>query len=373
MHIADALQVDGRTSLLLSIIRQTALEADHHVLTIKWGGHEEQEARKYANVLTLGLNEPLRHLRHRLQTLRSLAGIRPDLCICWAGSASFASVLMKPFGTPIVWTLHNTIERWTSFRDRFLVRVLAWLSKFVPSTVVCCTEEVHRIHRDIHGYPAEKLVVFQNAVDTSRFKPSKEARIRVRASLDVGPAQILVAVPSRMEVGATRSQGDFKDIGNLVQSIRKAVQMEPTLRVLLFGSNMDPGNKELTALLIEAEVDEHFSLLGVRKDVPDLLAACDIYVLSSSRGEGLPIALLEAISVGLTPVCTDSGGIRDVIESDGFVVPPKDSSALAEAIVAAAKEDPDVRELRSRVLRQKAKSLYSVERLANQYLELCDR
>jgi glycosyltransferase involved in cell wall biosynthesis len=73
--------------------------------------------------------------------------------------------------------------------------------------------------------------------------------------------------------------------------------------------------------------------LGLRHDVPDLLAASDAYVMSS-RWEGSPNALLEALAGALPVAATEVGGVRDLVEEgrSGFLVPPGDSAALAAAM-----------------------------------------
>jgi glycosyltransferase involved in cell wall biosynthesis len=76
-------------------------------------------------------------------------------------------------------------------------------------------------------------------------------------------------------------------------------------------------------------------ITGVRSDVPALLAATDVFVLSS-LWEGMPVALLEAMAAGCPAVATDVGGVAEVLKDGvtGLIVPPADSAALADAISA---------------------------------------
>ncbi len=84
-------------------------------------------------------------------------------------------------------------------------------------------------------------------------------------------------------------------------------------------------------------LDDGFTFLGLRHDVPRLLVAADLFVLPS-RQEGLPVALMEATSVGLPIVATAVGGVPQVLRDgvDGLVVPPDSPSGLADAVARLA-------------------------------------
>jgi glycosyltransferase involved in cell wall biosynthesis len=80
-------------------------------------------------------------------------------------------------------------------------------------------------------------------------------------------------------------------------------------------------------------VEDHVRFLGFRSDVPDLIAACDLFALPSLN-EGLPLALLEALAGGKPVVASAVGGVGEVIRhaDTGLLVPAGDSRALADAI-----------------------------------------
>jgi glycosyltransferase involved in cell wall biosynthesis len=80
-------------------------------------------------------------------------------------------------------------------------------------------------------------------------------------------------------------------------------------------------------------VSENVSLPGARRDIPDLLAACDVFVLSSIR-EGLPVSLLEAMASGCAIAATTVGGIPEAVRNgeSALLVPPDEPRALAGAI-----------------------------------------
>ena len=104
-----------------------------------------------------------------------------------------------------------------------------------------------------------------------------------------------------------------------------------------------PEEARLRALVSELGVGDRIQLLGRREDVPDLLAAADAFGLSSTAGEGLPIALLEAMRAGRPAVVTEEPGTLAAAtrEETALVVPPGDSKAFAAAL-RRLREDPEL-------------------------------
>jgi glycosyltransferase involved in cell wall biosynthesis len=106
--------------------------------------------------------------------------------------------------------------------------------------------------------------------------------------------------------------------------------------------------------------------MGVRNDVPELLAASDIFCLSS-RTEAMPLALAEALATGLPAVVTDTGDMPTMVGECGFVVPPEDPTALADALYKLIALPP--RRL-SLVARQKALDNFGLDKMVAAYQNL---
>ena len=113
-------------------------------------------------------------------------------------------------------------------------------------------------------------------------------------------------------------------------------------------------------------VAERVTLLGQRGDVPDLLAAADVY-LAASHMEGLGTALMDAGLAGLPVVGTRAGGIPEVVEHrrTGILVPPRDPDALAQAVDEIA-ADAALRRRMGRAAADRVARLFSVERMVEQ-------
>lgn len=170
--------------------------------------------------------------------------------------------------------------------------------------------------------PADRLVVVPNAVDTSRFRRLPEARASMRAALGVGDEFVWLAV-GRFE--------EAKDHPTLIAACRRLAERRPASRLLLVGEGSL--QRDVERLVREAGMEDRVRLLGVRRDVPELMSAADAYVLSSAW-EGVPVVLLEAAATELPIVATRVGGVADTVEDGdtGFLVPPGDPAALAAAM-----------------------------------------
>ena len=122
--------------------------------------------------------------------------------------------------------------------------------------------------------------------------------------------------------------------------------------------------------IAEHHLEETGKLLGRRRDVPDLLNAADIFVLSS-RQEGFPITFLEAMAAGKPVIATDVGGCAEAVADGetGLIVPPENPQALAEAISALI-SDPGRARAMGEAGRSRVKSEFTVDRMVEQHLEL---
>ncbi|HEX4954133.1 MAG TPA: glycosyltransferase [Thermoanaerobaculia bacterium] len=178
----------------------------------------------------------------------------------------------------------------------------------------------------------ENLLLVPNSVDLDRLRALPGTREQVRAELGAGARFVWLAV-GRLEVQ--------KDYPTLIQAVARLV--EEGRDVVVWVAGQGPEAASLRAQAEVAGLGERLLWLGLRPDVPRLLAAADGFVMSSAW-EGTPLALLEALAAGLPAVATAVGGCPEVLEM-GELVPAGDPAALAAAMAtlmalpAAARRD----------------------------------
>ena len=129
----------------------------------------------------------------------------------------------------------------------------------------------------------------------------------------------------------------------------------------------DGAGLEIRTMARQLGIDDRVSFLGLRLDVPDLVSASDVGLLSSHQ-EGFSNTILEAMAAGLPMIVTNVGGNAEaVVDGEtGLVVPARDPHALAEAIVLIAR-DPNLRRRYGAAGRKRVESMFSLDACVAKY------
>jgi glycosyltransferase involved in cell wall biosynthesis len=180
----------------------------------------------------------------------------------------------------------------------------------------------------VQEYGRAPTLEIPNAIPTERYAPDP-ARRAVWRSQHAVPRDALVFTC----VAGLRPQKNHR---LLLQAFAQAAPQLPDALLLLVGppDRLDPAYAEsLKALAQELGLGQRVRFLGSRADVPDILRASDVFVLSSDY-EGNPLSVLEAMAAGLPVVSTAVGGVPELVQhgATGLLVPAGDAHALAEAM-----------------------------------------
>jgi glycosyltransferase involved in cell wall biosynthesis len=172
-----------------------------------------------------------------------------------------------------------------------------------------------------------QYAILRSGIDLSLYDPTGATREQARRALGVEPGVVLV--------GSIANFKPQKGPLDFVEAARLASASDPRLRFVVAGDGeMRP---DVERAIARANLQGVVRLLGWREDVPQLLAAMDLFLLTSLF-EGLPRAVLQAMAASVPVVVTDTGGVSEVITDgeSGRLVAPGDPAAAAEAVVALA-------------------------------------
>ena len=212
------------------------------------------------------------------------------------------------------------------------------------------------------GVPPERVRVIHNGVDLNRFRPpSLDRRNATRTALGLGADDVVVATVARLYPD--------KGVWDVVSALALARAEGVPLRALIVGDG--PEGESLRAHVATIGVAPHVQFVGARSDIPELLAAADLFVLASRTREGFGIALAEAMAMSLPVVGTFVEGIPELVEEGrtGLLVPPCDPSALADAFLKLVREPKLRHELGTRG-RATVESRFDARRMVAAYAAL---
>ncbi|HET7841072.1 MAG TPA: glycosyltransferase family 4 protein, partial [Terriglobia bacterium] len=174
-------------------------------------------------------------------------------------------------------------------------------------------------------------------------------------------------------VGMVANLRQSKGYEYFVQAARLVVNSFPEARFVSVGEKEEHMAAGLADMVRQLDLDDRFTFLGFRSDVPEVLADLDVFVLSSVS-EGLSIATLEAMAAGRPVVVTQSGGPEELVADGrtGRLVPPADPAALAAGICELLK-NPGLAMLLGRNAQEESREKFSVSRMIAEYESLYQR
>ncbi|WP_201593331.1 glycosyltransferase [Psychrobacter sp. Pi2-51] len=203
-----------------------------------------------------------------------------------------------------------------------------------------------------------RMVSVPNGVDTNKFFFNNVVRILTRNELKIDNVNIILAV-GRMHKA--------KDYPNLLNAIASLKVMRQDFKVLIVGDG--PLKEEVTSLAERLGITDVISFLGIRRDIPALMSASDVFTLSSAW-EGFGLVVAEAMACERVVVATNCGGVNEVIGSKGFLVEPKNSELLAVELNKALNLNIAERFELGIAARKRIIDNYSLEANVEAYLEL---
>jgi glycosyltransferase involved in cell wall biosynthesis len=313
---------------------------------------------------------PGRGLRdvHRAGTLTELIRrLRPDLVHTHLTYANILGTLAAKLAQrPCVASIHNVDSNQLTFATpkRWLEGLV--LRRWATRVVVVAEGARVRVAHNF-GVPADHLVALSNAMDPLTVRlPVAYNRARTRRALGSMPGELLLCTIARLDP----SKGQAYFLGALAEL--RARNPRTRFRALLVGDG--PQRDELQRLAANLGLADRVHLVGVRRDVAEIIAASDLFVLPSLN-EGLSQAMLEAMALGIPVVATDVGGTSDAVipGQTGWLVPAADACGLATAIDQALGDEREAtaRAAAARKLIQRQFSLTShLARLEDLYRQV---
>jgi glycosyltransferase involved in cell wall biosynthesis len=358
--MAHAFMVGGAEEIVLNLVRHLPPRFEPVVCCIHEAGPIGEEIRKTGTpVAVLGLNPGMRRPRDIGGIRRYLRETKPQIVHTFLLTASLygrlAAILEHVpivIGTEV--NMYADKKPHHAIAERLLMRG--------TDRVVASAEAVRKFYiGQVHADPA-KVDVIYNAVDFAQAQPSGVSRRDMRASLGVPGDAVVFGVIARL----TEQKGHRFLFDALAATPALA---DVHLIVIGGGERRDALSGQVAALGLSRRV--HF--LGPRRDLGDLLAAMDVFVMPS-LWEGLPLSLVLAMGASLPVVATAVAGIPEVVDdgNTGLLVPAGNTAALGAALARVA-ADAGLRERLGRTGQASVLPRFGVDRYVSSVTDLYDR
>ncbi|WP_279131727.1 glycosyltransferase [Photobacterium phosphoreum] len=256
----------------------------------------------------------------------------------------------------LVCTAHNTNEGGR-------LRMLAYrMTDGLADISTNVSQEATDKFVELGAVTAGRMITVLNGINTDSFLFSIEKRIKYRNQFKINNDEKLIV--------AVGSLNPRKDYSNLLNAISIIVANKLNVKVKIIGDG--PLKDKLLQLVEELNLTGVVEFVGISRDVPGMMSASDLFVLSSSF-EGFGLVVAEAMSCERPVVVTDCGGVKEVVGDVGKLVAPKNSDDLAKGIIEIlGKSEQELQQL-GKQGRQRILDEYSLDYVVEQYMNLYNR
>jgi glycosyltransferase involved in cell wall biosynthesis len=360
IHLITSLGAGGAEGTLLRLAGELKnQQIEQTVVTLKSGGPREAELISMGVELhALGVNSFFSFIKGIFKFRKIARAYKPDVIQTWLYHADFMGLLARPKRAKLVWNIRcaqQTIKD-AGLSTYFLIRLLSLLSPLVDGVIFNSTSG-RKWHKEI-GYRPKSSTVILNGFDSQHWTPNCQNRKLFRERYAKHESPLFVGLIARYH--------PIKDHDCFLRAISIARQSIPQITAVLAGEGVTAENNHLRSLAHDLGLEGHVLFLGRRKDTKSIVQGLDCCVLTS-KSEGFPNVLGEAMLCGVPCVSTDVGDARDILDGLGPIAPSGVPDAVAAGIISTLRKTPKEMEFLAQSIRESIKSRYSMDALWGNY------
>lgn len=325
-HVLYRLDTGGMERVAVSLINATRDRYRHAVITLAGFGELRRELDDHATSCQSLNKQPGKDWACHARFWRALRRLCPDLVQSYnIGTLDLAPMAKLAGVRGLVHAEHGRDAGDPADDSPRYRRLRRWMAPFIDRYVA--------VSRDLEawltgrvGLNPSKVTYIANGIDTVAFRAPRPRPGPRRMLRDFAPEGTCV-------IGNVARLDAVKNHLGLITAFKRLRDRHGGINCRLVIAGDGPERAALEQRIAECGLGASVRLLGNRSDVPELLAECDIFVLSSIS-EGMPLTVLEAMASGLPVVATEVGDVASVVEPgvSGTLVPSRDPDELAKAL-----------------------------------------
>ncbi len=293
-----------------------------------------------------------------LRMYREIRRVKPHIVHTHLFKSDFHGRLAARLaGVPVVFSTLHSCNDWAL---NPLFGLGYGLTTVFADKIIAVADEVRDYAIKYSRIQSDRIITIPNAVRIEKFESIDHLGPQLRSEFGISSSTLLVGIVGRLE--------EPKDHENFLRAAAQIYRENANVRFLVVGDGTL--RERLVALTDELGLSNVVIFTGLRKDVPAVMSALDLFVLSS-RYEGLPVVVLEAMAARKPVVATRVSGVPGVVEDGktGILVNPNDSKVLAEACLHLL-ADPELRTQMGTAGYERAKLNFSMDALVEKTINL---
>lgn len=318
LHIITGLKVGGAENALHRLIVNSPDGYEHEVLSLTTGG-EMHSIFSNSNIEVITIDFKNSFVSSMISLVKVIKSKNPDVVQTWLYHSNLiGGVAARLSGIKnIIWGLRGTaIPQSIISIHNIIINLGALLSYFIPTYIVCNAQSVKNYHIR-KKYCNKKIEIIENGFILHKDEPLKESMFaEIKANKD------------SLLIGSVGRYDKLKDYPNMINALSIIMKEFSNVHFILVGRGLDNLNIELMNLISNSLDISRVHLLGEKNNISICLSELDIFCLSS-RNEGFPNVLAEAMLMKIPCVSTNAGDAASLISDIGILVPVEDHMKLA--------------------------------------------
>lgn len=359
VHIITSLGDGGAEHTLFKICKYDT-KNEHIVISLRDPGKYTAPLRKMG-ISVYFLNMTFYSFFKFFILIKLLRFLKPDIVQTWLVHADFiGGIAAKLIGIKnIIWNIRysNLEYKKAKLLTIFLIRLLSKLSYFIPKQIVIVSKKAKKIYEE-EGYDKKKLKFIPNGYDLNLLKPKDIEKKKFKKKIS---KQLPI-------IGNVARYDPKKDHLNLIKALSLIRSKKIDFLCFFSGSEVNQNNLKITSEIKKLKLEKKIKLIGQIDNILQIMNGIDLYIQSSSYGEGFPNVVAESMACGTPCIVTDVGDASLIVGKSGWVVPPNNPNKLAKAIEIALKEIKTRKwDKRCNIARLRIKTNFDISKMIKSY------
>ena len=347
MYVITGLGLGGAEKVVCDLADQMNILGNQVKIAYLTGGALVKPNSSEIEIIALSLNSASDFLKSSKKYKNLIRKFKPDIVHAHMVHANiFARINRIGCQIPkLICTAHNSNEGGKN-------RMLAYrYTNFLSDINTNVSQEASESLIKKGAFDSKNLITVYNGIDLKKFD-----------SIYISKASDEITF---LSVGRFNEQKDYPNLFKAIQILRN----KTTEKVKFYIAGDGDLREQLEQLIIDLDISDYVVLLGKRSDIPHLLNKANYFVLSSKH-EGLPTVVIEAMACGTFVIATDCGGSAEILGDTGILVPTENSEALANAMLDALTYSKEEIRLNGLKARKRVEELFSLEASVEKWLSL---